>query len=80
MNENDSMTFADMVQMMKAEYGSDARREQVWAKTQNLNLKKHIKHQDISDEHERLTAIVNILHKLTPQRSPEFSSEQHMIR
>ena len=80
MNANDSMKFEEMVEMMMVEYDSDARREQVLTHLQNLNLKSHMKKEEITDEHEGLTSIVNIVHKLTPQCPPEFRSEAHKIR
>lgn len=67
MNSKNSISFVHIVEMMMHLYDSDARREQVLTPLQNLNLKKHMKHEEISDGHEALTSIVNIIHKLTPQ-------------
>ena len=79
MNANDGMTFENMVDMMMTEYDSDARREQVLTHLRNLSLRSQMKKDGMSDEHEGLTMIVNMVQKLTPQCPPEFRSEGRYV-
>lgn len=79
MNADDSMTFNEIVQMIKAKYDFDARREQVLTQVYNLNLKKHIEDQITSNEYEGMNASVNIIHRITPQFTRKSCAEKHNI-
>ena len=70
MNLEDIMTFEKMVAVIMAEYESDGRREQVLSNTKSLNLKDHMKKEDITDGQKILTIIINIIHKLKIQWTP----------
>lgn len=72
LNTSDRMTYDDMVQMKMEKYDSEARKEQVLTADRTLNLIKGRSEEFFPDEHDKLTSILNLFHKITVQCPPEF--------
>lgn len=80
MNTDDSTYLDDMVNKMMSDYNSDARQQQVQYRMENISMRDHMRESEVTKDKEGLNPLVNTIHKLTSQCSPDFPSEAHKMR
>ena len=75
----DSMTYDEKKKIMLKEYDNDARQVQVKGKLDSIRLKSFMIENEISDQAEGLTNLVEKIEKLSPQTHPDFRTDRHKI-
>ena len=73
------MTYSDIAAMMREGYGSDSRELMVQHELENLTLATFMDENDISSTSVGLTKLIDRLHRMTPQCSPNFRDDAHML-